>query len=276
MPSLDTYQQRVLRGEPLTDTLVIDCHCHMDLWFNFSIPDSTPADMVRWMDRAGIDACVSSHHLAIGPDCTEGNRLVFQAAEEFPGRIYGYVGVNANHPTADSIAELGKYVSHPGMKGVKLHPDFQQYPANGERYEPIWEWANERGCVVLSHTWKGSPFSDPGLFRDLAGKYANTRIIMGHSGGTTFEGADQCIELAKEHPHVFLDLTGSLMYEGLIEHMVEQLGAERILFGTDLPFLDVRPQLGRVAFAGISPEAKARIYGLNAGELYGIGGRGDC
>ena len=48
------------------------------------------------------------------------------------------------------------------------------------------------------------------------------------------------------------------------------VGADRILFGTDLPFLDPRPQLGRVAFAKISDDEKRLVLGLNAARVLGI------
>ncbi len=52
--------------------------------------------------------------------------------------------------------------------------------------------------------------------------------------------------------------------------MVHEAGADRVLFGTDLPFLDPRPQLGRVAFAKISDDEKRLILGLNASRIFGI------
>lgn len=266
---IDELAQKVLHGVPLSDILVVDCHCHMGRWFNFNVPDHSPADMVRWMDRLGIDCCVASHHLCIGPDFREGNRLVFEAAERFQRRIYGYVGVNPNYQPEENIADLERYASHPSMKGVKLHPDMHAYPVDGERYAPIWEWVNAHGAVLISHTWKDSAFSRPETFGRLAEKYPNARIIMGHSA-STFDHADVCIPLAKGHPNLFLDLTGSQMFLGVLERIVKRLGSEQVLFGTDLPFLDARPQIGYVTFANIGFEEKKRVLGLNAARLFAL------
>lgn len=262
-------KNKVSQGIPLTDELVIDAHCHMGRWFNFNIPMCDAAGMVARMDRLGIRACVAAHHSSIGPDFGYGNDEVLQAMADFPGRIYGYATVNPNYPEAEVIAELDRCIAA-GMVGIKVHPDAHQCMVDDEKYRPVWEYADEHRLPLLSHT--GTNGRNPiKAFEKLAETYPNVTVILGHSGFGS-EGADQSIEAAQKFPNIYLEITGSVIVYGTLERMVDGLGAERVLFGTDLPFLDPRPQLGRVAFAKISDDDKRRILGLNASRIFGIRG----
>lgn len=259
--------ERVRLGESLTDELVIDSHCHMGRWFNFNAPRSDASGMVARMDRLGIKACVAAHHSAIGPDFRYGNDEVLQAMADFPGRIYGYATVNPNYPTEEVVSELERCVSQ-GMIGVKIHPECHQCSVDEEKYRAVWEFANEHSLPLLSHTGIGgrNPIK---TFEKLAAMYPNVSILLGHSGFGA-EGAEQSIRAAEKYPNVFLEITGSTIVYGTLERMVSRLGAERVLFGTDLPFIDPRPQLGRVAFAKIGEQDKRLILGLNAQRIFGL------
>ena len=259
---------KVSQGLALTDEFVIDAHCHMGRWFNFNIPMGDAAGMVARMDRLGIRACVAAHHSSIGPDFKYGNDEVLRAMTDFPGRIYGYATVNPNYPEAEVVAELDRCISA-GMVGVKIHPDSHQCMIDDEKYRPVWEFANEHHLPLLSHTSTNGK-NPVKAFEKLAETYPNVSMILGHSGFGS-EGADQSIEAAKKSQNIYLEITGSVIVYGTLERMVEELGAERVLFGTDLPFIDPRPQLGRVAFAKITDEEKRQILGRNAVSIFKIG-----
>ena len=265
--SKSEIKQKVERGVPLDGELIIDIHCHMGKWFNFNIPASSPEDMLVQMNRLGIKACVAAHHASIGPDFKYGNEQVIQAMAKFPKRIYGYATVNPHYGEQEIIDELEKCFSA-GMVGIKIHPDMHQYPADGPKYACVWEFANEHHLPLLSHTTT-SGYNTINMFRNLADKYPNVKIILGHSGFGS-EGADQSIEAVLEHPNIFMEIAQSVIVYGTLERMVHKCGAEKVLFGTDMPFLDPRPQLGRVAFAKITDEEKRLILGLNAVKVFGI------
>lgn len=283
---MSSIQNKVSQGIPLTDELVIDAHCHMGYYPNFNVPAPSAADMVRWMDRLGVKACVAAHHASIGPDFRYGNDEVLQAMADFPGRIYGYATVNPNYPESELVAELERCISvgsagvltclpdagedtrAPSMVGVKLHPDLHQTNVDDDKYRAVWEWTNAHRLPLLSHTSTGGRNAIK-TFEKLAEMYPNVSILLGHSGFGS-EGAQQCIEACLKFPNLYCEITGSTIVYGTLERMVNRLGAERVLFGTDLPFLDARPQVGRVAFAKISDDDKRKVFGRNAARIFGI------
>ena len=261
------FKYSVSQGIPLSDELVIDAHCHMGRYGNFNIPKHDAASMVAQMDRLGIRACISAHHAAIASDQRYGNDEVLQAMADFPGRIYGYATVSPNYPADEIIAELERCIVG-GMIGVKFHPDLHGCMVDDDKYRPAWEYANERHLPLLSHTGTGGK-NPVKTFEKLAEMYPNVSILLGHSGFGS-EGANQTIEAVRNQPNIYAEITGSTVIYGTLERMVHAVGADRVLFGTDLPFLDPRPQVGRVAFAKLTDDEKRQVFGLNAARIFGI------
>lgn len=255
-------------GRPLSGETVIDCHTHMGPWFNFSIPGDPWAEgMIKAMDCCGIQRAVCAPHVAIGPDAPLGNDFVADAAGRFPDRFVAYCTVNPNYPEREMLEEMDRCVARGGFRGIKIHPSVHLYPADGPNYRPMWAFAQEHELPVLAHTWESDRLCGPLMFSGIGKAYPRAQILLGHSGASPV-GMDQSIKAAQDSPNLHLDLTASYLPYGMLEVMVASVGADRVLFGTDTPFLDGRPKIGQVASARISDQEKRSIFGLNAKRLF--------
>ncbi len=244
---------------------IFDAHAHLGAYRNFRIPENDAAGMIRVMDQCGVAVTAISAHMALGPDWIAGNRLTAQAVEQFPERLVGHAVANPHQPERIR-AELAHCFDSLGFRAIKLHPDLAAYPIDGEGYRPAWEFAAEHGCLLLSHTFHGSRYCDPQVFARLAERYPHLPILLVHSGAMTagFPGA---IALAQTYPNLYLDLSGSYVTGQWISRMVREAGAERVIFSSDIPFIDLRYSLGRVLFAGLAPDAEALVLGGNIRRL---------
>jgi predicted TIM-barrel fold metal-dependent hydrolase len=261
-------QRTVGAGALLAGETIIDCHGHMGPWCRFHIPgDPSDAGMVAAMDRCGIERVIASPHIAIGPDAPAGNEMVAAAVRRFPHRISGYCTVNPNYPVEETVGELEKHIAHGNLVGIKVHPAVHEHPIGGPGYRAMWEWAQAHSVPVLVHTWEGDPRCAPALFPALSRDFPNVPILLGHCGGSAGAMLESA-ELARAHEQLYLDLTTSRLPFGILEMLVARIGADRILFGTDMPFIDPRPKLGYVAFARISDDDKRKILGLNTRRLF--------
>lgn len=258
----------VYAAEPLHDELVIDAHTHMGPWFNFHIPQNDAAAMVRAMDRLGINLAVCSPHRAIGHDYRGGNEEVVRAEDEYPGRFLAYITINPNYPESEIAAEIEKWDAAGRIKAFKIHPSFCQYPADGEKYAPVWEYANEHALPVLSHSGTGGHGNVEQLAQ-LAKKYPNVKVLVAHAA-SSWNMIEKSCECALKQDNLYLDLTGSPLLAGALETMVERVGADRVLFGTDMPFIDPRPGVGRIAFSRLSDDDKRKVLGLNAKRVFSV------
>ncbi len=267
-----TPEQLVHAGRPLSEAglEIIDAHGHLGPYRNFAIPDPGADAMVHLMDRCGVARLGISSHLAIGAEWVTGNRMTAEAVARHPERLFGYAVADPHQP-ARIRDELGHCFDRLGMVALKLHPDLAEVPIGDAGYGPAWEFAAERGCLVLAHTFHGSRFCDPSALRPLAERYPGLPILLVHSGAQTvaFPGA---IALARSCPTVYLDLSGSFITGPWIAALVREAGADRVIWSSDVPFIDLRYGLGRAAFAGLDPEALRLVMGGNIKRLLGWDG----
>jgi uncharacterized protein len=247
---------------------VVDAHAHVGPYRNFHIPENGAAGLVKVMDRCGIALACLSAHMALGPDWIAGNRLTAEAVAQFPGRLLGHAAASPHQP--ERVAgELALCFDQLGLRAVKLHPDLAGYPVDGEGYRPAWDFAAERGSLVLVHTFHGSRYCDPPMLGKLAERYPHTPILLVHSGSMTaaFPGA---VAVARAHANLYLDVSGSYITGAWIARMVREAGADRVIFSSDIPFIDLRYSLGRVLSAGLNPAEQALVLGGNIRRLLGL------
>jgi predicted TIM-barrel fold metal-dependent hydrolase len=246
--------------------LVIDAHTHMGFFRAFHIPYNDADGMIAAMDSLGIDVCVTAAHAGISSDYEWGNDEVMAAADRHPERILAYCCINPNYPAA-VVDELERCFRHPAVRGVKLHPELHgNYPLDGPAYAPVWEFAEANRIPVLSHSYFAGDAVE--MFGRMAARYPSVPVIVGHAG--IDQGIDRAVRLALDHPNVWLDLTGPVAINGLVEVLVQRVGADRLLFGTDMPFMNGALQLGSLLYARIPRDDMELIVGGNAARLFGI------
>lgn len=247
------------RGRPLEGLEIIDAHGHMGPWYTINIPDAGADGLVGTMDAAGVARLAVSANAAIGPDFRRGNDQVAEAMRRFPGRFIGYAVPNPNY--RDEVRpELERCLDGLGFQGLKLHTGLHEYPLNGPHYRPALQLAQERALPLLTHGADG--------LRDLAPDFPAVKFIIAHVGAG-YNGRNRCdlIDLAAEAPNVFLDTASSQAPFRNVALLVEAVGAHKVIFGSDHPWIDLRYAMGHVLFAEIAPADKVCILGRNFARL---------
>ena len=237
---------------------VVDFHGHVGRWDRYRAIDD-PARMLHAMDSIGIDiACLFN---IFHPDGTTGNDKTVRFVARHPDRFVGFAYVSPLKPDG-MIEELERAFDQLNFRGIKLYPPYTTWPLNHSQWHPVYEFANERKLTIIIHTDAGY-LSQPKLLADVAPKYPNANFVAGHSGNTP-EPRAQAIAVAQSHPNVYLETCSSFRTPGVIEQLVNEAGADRVLFGSDIPLMDPRIQIGKIITADISDGAKKQVLGLNA------------
>jgi len=259
-------REHMLAGTPL-GCRVVDCHGHLGPCPNFHIPAHSPAAIAARMDRVGVDILCVSSHTAIYSDFRAGNDETAAAVDAFPARFVGAVVLNAHYPD-DLAGELDRCLAHGGFRMIKLHSSLGKFKLASEACEPIWREAERRGLPVLVHSWEGSADCGAAACERVAEKHPGVPLILGHSLAPN--GYPEACRLAQTHANVYLDTATSMVNYGQLADMVERTGPDKILFGSDTPFLDPAPQAAKVVFARLSDDEKRKILGQNAAQLLGL------
>jgi predicted TIM-barrel fold metal-dependent hydrolase len=246
----------------LSSISVIDMHTHMGPFYGAYLPEASLESMIATMDRENIEWIISAPHTALF-DPIAGNTEIVQAISKYPDRIYGYCTINPNY-SGNPDEQLALFDRHNRFVGFKFLPDYHKYPLIGDNYRPFYEFANERGLLLLSHTWGYSDYNPPQMIAELAVRYPNITFLLGHSAPGE---SDYAIEIAVRLPNVYLELCDTGRLSGMIGKMVEKAGSEKVLFGTDFPWYDPHYMLGSVLFSGIGDDDIGNIIHHNAVRL---------
>ncbi|MGH9469841.1 MAG: amidohydrolase family protein [Terriglobia bacterium] len=240
---------------------IFDCHGHIGAQPDFPSYKHDPDEMVRVMDLLNIEALAITSIRACCNDCPRGNAEVAEVLASNSGRFRGYITVNPQ-PEGEALAELERWKAFHRPPLIKLHPDLHKYPVTGPGYRPVWDYADRTRAIVLVHTWESDPNCGPLLLAPIAREFPGARIILGHSG-VTWRGYEQAMQAAEGTPNTFLDISGSQSHRTILEVAVARVGSERILFGSDMPYLEAAGAMGRVLTARIPDAAKERILRAN-------------
>ena len=239
---------------------IIDAHAHVSAaWEELGIVPQVE-DAIRLMDRYGIEACYSSDSRSLRSDYRRGNDGLLEAMRRYPGRIYGYA--TANPWDGDAAVDEVVRCLDAGMHGIKLHVSHTRVDYDHPLALPFFALAAERGVPVLIHCFDGGRSIDR-----VADRVPGAAIIMGHMGGYDWPHG---IAVARRHPNLYLEICCSCAEIGIIERAVAAVGAERVLFGTDLPLLDPCSSLYKVYDAEIDEGERALILGGNMARLTGV------
>lgn len=240
---------------------VIDFHGHVGRWDRYGMIDD-PAKMLHAMDKAGIDRACLFH--IFHPDGTTSNDLTAAFVAQHPDRFVGFAYVSPLLPER-MLPELARAIDQLHFAAIKLYPPYTPWPLNEAPWQPIYRFANTRGLTIIFHTGPEVQ-SLPKFVGEIARDYPRANFVIGHAGNTPVERG-QAIAAAQANPNVYLETCSTFRNPGVIEQLVNEAGADRVLFGSDMPLMDPRPQLGKIITAQISDATKRLILGENARRL---------
>ncbi len=197
--------------------------------------------------------------MALANDC------VLEAIQRFPDEVRGVCYANPQYPE-ESLAEIDRCIAYGPMFGIKL---WVAAKASDPSVEPIARRAVELDVPILQHAWNKATGnmeneSTPADVAILAQKFPELRIHMAHLYGAGFRG----IADIAPYSNVYVDTGGGEPEAGILEYAVREIGAERILFGSDAPGRGFAVQLGKVTGAAISQKDRDMILWKNTKRVY--------
>ncbi len=175
-------------------------------------------------------------------------------------RAFGFVYLNPNYLDF-SLEELDRCVRKGRMVGIKL---WVAKRANARELDIIVERAAALRAVIFQHTWFKVGGNLPGEstpldLAELARRHPAIPLICGHTGGDWERG----IRAVRDLKNVWLDLAGSDPTAGYTEMAVREVGAERVIYGSDVGGRSFASQMSKVIDANISDRARRLILSEN-------------
>ncbi|MBO9604546.1 MAG: amidohydrolase family protein [Paenibacillaceae bacterium] len=258
--------------------MIIDSHLH--LFFSAEQAWRPQAEkLLRDMERAGIgQTCLMPNPQFDGCIYPSREALLFQAetlaaaAAAYPGRFLPLLFVCPMQPHAFTLELIERYVTNGPLVGIKFHISL---PADDERYEPIYDYLERHDIPLLFHSWYKTTMratfeSSPAQIAAMAARHPKLRVLMAHLTGAKLRG----IADIKPYPNVLLDTSGSQPEEGYLQRAIEELGAERVLYGSDYPIRSFATQLARIDSADLTQGQRELVLYRNARQFFRKGAIG--
>jgi predicted TIM-barrel fold metal-dependent hydrolase len=248
--------------------MIWDVHAHLS-GVEGRTPDERMAALVRFMDRMGVArVCLMMGYPFLADPSAEQlrrqNDQVLQALTHYHDRAFGFVYTSGSHPEA-SVREIDRCIKNGPMVGVKL---WVARRCTARELDPIIGRAADLKAPVLQHTWIKATGNLPGESTpsdlvELVARHPTATLICGHTGGDWELG----VRAIRSTPSLFAETGGSDPTAGFVEMVVRELGADRVLFGSDAGGRSFASQLAKVQAADVSDEAKKQILGENLKRL---------
>jgi len=178
------------------------------------------------------------------------------------------------HPLYDKIPEEIGYLKSIGVKGIKFHPEYQDFYIDDKNHFPIYDQLSHAGLIVLFHAGKDpGPFTCdhalPDALRRVHENFPELKMVAAHTGGWKVWPE---VESVLAGLPVYFDTSATSDYypPELFLRLIRKHGIERILFGSDSPWFDQGKSRRWIESLPLKTGEIEAILGLNARALLDI------
>lgn len=253
---------------------IIDMHCHIfpekiaikaasaigDFYGAPMRADGTVKQMLKLGSEAGISQFLVCSAATTPDQVPAINNFISESVKQYPDKLIGF---GTLHPEMDNPKEEIDRLASLGLKGVKLHPDFQRFKIDDSKAEKLYALLEGRFPMLIHMGDYRNNLSHPKRMAAIADKFPSLKIIAAHFGGWS-QTRDALEYLAPKN--IYVDSSSSLYLmtpeEG--KKLVRQWGADRIFYGADYPMWNFKEEIKRHRDLGLEKDEYDKIFYLNA------------
>lgn len=254
--------------EKIAERAFASLSCHAEEAGYEPVHNLTRSGLLECMDNYGIDLSV------VCPVATKPTQSEKNLEWGITIRDDRTIAIAGLYPDKDSWKKNVDLALDMGYKGIKLHPEYQNFVVDDESMLPLYEYAFNKGFFILFHAGYDPigkhPFnSNPEKFLRIINEFRGATMVLAHLGGQS-QWDDVEKYLAGEE--VYFDTAMGFKYFSKEQFLsiLSKHGSDRILFGSDSPWSNGGEELEILSAMPISNEQKENILYKNAKTLLGL------
>lgn len=247
---------------------IIDVHSHIGTTITSGVGQDADT-WLRRMDAAGIDQAIVS--VAAGglqaeglADTRRANDAIAEAVRQRPDRFpIGLAGIEVRHGEAGHD-EVRRAINDLGLKGLVFHATFEGFTVDSPAFHAVLGALKQSRALILLHSTPDGR-ANPNAIAKVAEKFPDLTFLMGHPVFSEDQRAQAAAQV-KEHANMLIDLA----YQDdpkTCEFFVREVGADRVLYGSDAPYFEPAKVIASIEAADISAVDKDKVLGGNAARL---------
>lgn len=222
-------------------------------------------EMIENMDRGGVDKGFFLN-VATNPHQTPKVNAYSLSLNRYKGRIYSFGSV---HPDCENIPGMIEDIKNSGLHGLKLHPDYQGYYINDEKYAPIFKTCAALRFPIILHCGFDPKYPDdthatPKMIREVIDRYPELVLVCAHLSSNGILTDDVLKYICGQN--VWLD-TAFCVNAWKPENaklIIENHDINKIMFGSDTPWETPKATADYIRALGFSESANEKIFHENA------------
>ena len=231
----------------------------------------TAASLLEEMKRDGVTLSINAPVATKKEQVISINRRMI----EFNKTSKEIICFGSMHPDFYQIGNIEEeisYIAKNGIKGIKLHSEYQSFYPDEDRLKPVYEACVKHQIIILFHAGvdfayetevKATPQRLSGVV-----KLSGLRTILAHFG--SYRQWDEVMKYLSGTPAYFDTAYSAEVAPETCRNLVKSHGEDKILFGTDFPWQTAAMVKGMLERSGLSKDALEKIYYKNATKLLGL------
>ena len=237
--------------------------------------DGTVDGMIKALERANADIAVALPVLTKPTQFDSVTAFAISINERFKNEERKVISFGGMHPDCDKVEEKLTYLKENGIKGIKIHPDYQCTFIDDPKYVKILECAKELDLIVVTHSgiddgYIGEPVRcSPERVKAVIEKVGHKKFVLGHYGA--HKQWQKVLGLLC-YLDVYFDTAFTLheIKEETFKKILTKHGEDKILFATDSPWRCVKEDIQTLKSYNLGKETENKILYKNALKLLGI------
>lgn len=260
---------------------IIDSHCHIypkkivdravpatDAFYNVkSFCRGTVEDLLIKGDEAGIDRFLVQSVATTPKQVKSINTFIANEVAAHPDKL---TGLGTLHPDSEDQAGDVEHLIGLGLKGVKLHPDIQNFDIDDPRCIKIYELCKDR-LPILMHTGDNRyDHSNPNRLLPVLRQFPDLTVIGAHFGGWSIW--EEASKAYCDLDNLFVDCSSSFycLTKEKAREIIERYGVDKVMFATDYPMWSPEKELEFFLSLGFTKEENEKMLSGNARKIFGI------